>query len=589
EYRESHDLRSGTVLHEAPLCPAWPNWHHHRCYRDKATVRYILAGRTGIEFIDLRTGEVQLHNWVRGSCKFGILPAHGLLTLPPEQCGCYIESKLTGFHALAAERPHMTGLEDAHPLEREPDIPGPANAASRARLPPLSPEDWPVYRHDTRRTGATPMAAPNDLEEAWRVLLGGRLTPPVAAHGLLLTAQIDTHTLHALDARTGARLWEFVAGGRIDSPPALAGGLAVFGCHDGWIYALHAADGRLCWRFRAAPAPHRLVDDGRLESVWPAHGSVLVQDGTVFYAAGRSSYVDGGIRMGTLSLPTGEPGIARTFYSRDPATGDAVTLYTPFSAEGPLGKMEMPGVLPDVLSSDGECLWMRSVTFNRALEIQPSFPPHLFSSMGFLDDSGWELSYWLYGPHMYSGRAGIAHAVTLYPTARIMVCGEDEVYGYQYGYEGIAAPRFIASAKVPVTRTVKLKKGSRSQVVHRWETRVPLHVQALVLAAHTLFLAGTPEVDTQATRLELEAVTTDEYHPSPVLRKALDTFLGRHGGVLVALDAADGTPRLERRLDVLPVFDGLIAANGSLYMSCRDGHVVCLRGKQPPQMNPPRP
>ena len=32
--------------------------HHHRCYRDKATVRYILGGRTGVEFIELATGKV---------------------------------------------------------------------------------------------------------------------------------------------------------------------------------------------------------------------------------------------------------------------------------------------------------------------------------------------------------------------------------------------------------------------------------------------------------------------------------------------------------------------------------------------------
>ena len=78
--------------------------HHHRCYQDKATLNYILAGRTGVEFIDLKTGEITPHNWVRGSCKFGILPSYGLLYTPPDQCGCYIESRLTGFHALAPKR-----------------------------------------------------------------------------------------------------------------------------------------------------------------------------------------------------------------------------------------------------------------------------------------------------------------------------------------------------------------------------------------------------------------------------------------------------------------------------------------------------
>ena len=34
---------------------------------------------------------------------------------------------------------------------------------------------------------------------------------------------------------------------------------------------------------------------GQLESPWPVYGSVLVQKGTVFFAAGRHSDADGGI------------------------------------------------------------------------------------------------------------------------------------------------------------------------------------------------------------------------------------------------------------------------------------------------------
>ena len=32
--------------------------------------------------------------WVRGICQYGILPCNGLVYSPPDQCGCYIESKL---------------------------------------------------------------------------------------------------------------------------------------------------------------------------------------------------------------------------------------------------------------------------------------------------------------------------------------------------------------------------------------------------------------------------------------------------------------------------------------------------------------
>ena len=104
----------------------------------------------------------------------------------------------------------------------------------------------------------------------------------------------------------------------------------------------------------------------------------------------------------------------------------------------------MPGVLPDVMSSSGDTIWMRGVNFDADLEIRNTFAPHLFCSAGFLDDTWWELTYWIYGEHMFGGRSGVAHAARTYPTARIMVCDEDKVYGYQDGYESVKEPLLMA-------------------------------------------------------------------------------------------------------------------------------------------------
>lgn len=582
EYRQVHDLRTGEVLRETPADEKWPNSHHHRCYRDKATRKYILAGRTGVEFINLDTGEVTLHNWLRGSCKFGILPSNGLLYSPPDQCGCYIESKLTGFHALAPKRPSELAKPETHPLER-----GPAYGRVGESQPGgPSDGDWPTFRCDNARSGRASTAVGTELKQAWRVELGGRLTQPVVAGGRLFVASVDTHTLHAMDAGTGEMLWSFVAGGRIDSPPTIVRGLAVFGCRDGWVYALDASDGELAWRYRAAPDNRALVDNGRVESVWPVHGSVLVQASStnsgrpvVYFAAGRSSYVDGGVRMAKLDLLTGRPILSKTFYSRDSETGEAIELYLRF-ATGRLRAMDMPGVLPDVLSSDGKRIWMRSVTFDSDLTIQQQFPRHLFSSMGFLDDSWWELSYWIYGQHMFSGRAGIAHAVGMYPTARIMVCGSEEVYGYQDGYEGIRQPALVASSKEPKVETIDRRGRKVGRVLSRWTQDVPLHVHGLVLAGETLFMAGPPRIDEAKTRELLVTLTTDEYELPPVLREATETFMGKRGGLLCAVSRADGTKVMEMRLPSIPVFDGMIAAEGRLFLSLKGGSVVCLGGSR---------
>jgi len=578
EYRQVYDLRTGEVLRETPVDEKWPNWHHHRCYRDKATRNYILAGRTGVEFVNLDTGEVTLHNWLRGNCKFGVLPCNGLLYSPPDQCGCYIESKLSGFHAVAPKRPSQLVKADTHPLERGPAYENVRDSQPRA----LRPGDWPTFRCDNARSGRASTAVPTQPKQTWRVELGGRLTQPVVAGGRLFVASVDTHTLHAMDAGTGEMLWSFVAGGRIDSPPTIAHGLAVFGCRDGWVYALDASDGQLAWRYRAAPDDRLLVDNERVESVWPVHGSLLVQEpatnagrAVVYFAAGRSSYVDGGVRMGTLDLLTGRQVLSKTFYSRDPETGEAIELYPRF-ATGRLRSMDMPGVLPDVLSSDGKRIWMRSVTFDSDLTIQPEFPPHLFSSVGFLDDSWWELSYWIYGQHMFSGRAGIAQATRMYPTARIMVCGSEEIYGSQDGYEGIRQAALVASSKEPKVETIERGGRKVGRVLSRWKQGVPLHVHGLVLAGETLFMAGPPRIDEAKTRELLPTLTTDDYDLPPMLREATETFMGRRGGLLCAVGRADGAPVMEMELPSIPVFDGLIAAAGRLYMSTKDGAVVCL-------------
>ena len=51
--------------------------------------------------------------------------------------------------------------------------------------------------------------------------------------------------------------------------------------------------------------------------------------------------------------------------------------------------------------------------------------------------------------------------------------------------------------------------------------------------------------------------------------------------MLWAVSAKDGKKIAELKLDVLPVFDGLIAAGGDLYMSTVDGAVCRMEVKQP--------
>ena len=54
---------------------------------------------------------------------------------------------------------------------------------------------------------------------------------------------------------------------------------------------------------------------------------------------------------------------------------------------------------------------------------------------------------------------------------------------------------------------------------------------------------------------------------------------GRAGGVLIMVSIADGSPYKTTRLEAPPVWDGMAAANGRLYIATVDGKVVCLGEK----------
>ena len=52
-----------------------------------------------------------------------------------------------------------------------------------------------------------------------------------------------------------------------------------------------------------------------------------------------------------------------------------------------------------------------------------------------------------------------------------------------------------------------------------------------------------------------------------------------HGGVMQVFHKKDGKKLAQLKLDYLPTFDGLIAADGRLYMITTDGRVICFGKK----------
>ncbi|MHC4405727.1 MAG: outer membrane protein assembly factor BamB family protein, partial [Planctomycetota bacterium] len=531
------DLRTGLVQHlpkgRSPIRDPGTHW---RCYRNKATDKYLVLCEQRTEFYDLDSGAKTRHFWVRGACQYGVLPCNGLLYAPHHPCTCAIESKLDSFNALAPNANPMEDTSDSERLERGPAYIE-ADSLPSARISPAS-EDWPTYRCDAARSGVATTAVGAEPVPAWEAGLKGRLTAPVVADGILLTAAPDSHTVYALGADTGKTMWSYMAGGAVDSPPTLYDGTAIFGCADGWIYCLRASDGHLAWRYRAAQIDRRIVAYGKVESVWPLHGSVLIQDGIVYAVAGRESHMDG-LFFHALHASTGRPLVRRRITQAS---------------------------FPDVLSCQGGSIFMRQMRLDRQGEGQPGNVPHLFSATGFLDDTWWHRTYWQFGYGMSGGYTRWFAAGEVRPSGRLMVMDKERIYGFgrlnQFDYVGshvgLGSTQYLLYA---ANRSDfddaggNEKRGSlpwtakKPDIPTLWQAKIDLLARGMVLCDQVLFLTGPPDY--------FGAARGDVSHPyTPILAESLrlqrEAMDGKKGSFLWAVSAVDGRRLWEQKLKGLP-------------------------------------
>ncbi len=563
-----YDLKTGTETRKIKWTGPRVGMPHHRCYRNKATVRYIYTGRSGIEMVDLEKGNVGNNSWIRGTCQYGIMPANGLLYAPPHACACFAKVKLTGFWAAAHHRNGPTmRFSKAPALEKGPAFGDATGAAGDG--------DWPLYRRDARRRGLTAAGAPASLDVAWSADIGGRLTQAVIASGTVYCASIDTHTVHALDANNGESLWQFTAGGRIDSAPAFYKGYVIFGCADGWIYSLNGADGRLAWRFRAAPREQFVGAFDQIESSWPVHGAVLIQNDTIYAAAGRNSYLDGGMVLYRIDPLTGAELSRTPIYNLDPETD----LQT-----GGEGGFDMQGVKTDLLSGDGENVYIKHMGFDRSgAKMSGGTRPHLMAAAGLLDELWFVRSYWLLGTNVKTGWGGWANVAREVPFGRILCFDGEKTYGYgrvkiASGATGhkLDAYHLFCKAKPDPAETPPPGKDRRGKKRRRrkpapktvWSQTDSLTVRAMVVAGDTVIVAGPPDRGKKDPKI-LQFKNENE---------ALAAFTGKKGVFLRTISAKDGTNIAEVKLDTMPVFDGMSAAGGKLFIAFKNGTLEC-RGR----------
>ena len=551
-----------------------------RCRPAQATQRFFFCG--SFDVCDQQTGAFHRIRAARNSCGFGNLLANGLVYCFPQSCEC--DAFLRGNLAFtSSESNRQADAQDAQ--NREPLVKGPAfawAAETRAEFDPaaaerVSEEAWSCYRHDARRSGATQALVPVDLQNAWKARIvhadldkrdlscnaqtgNDPISAPVTVAGMVFVAVKDRHQVTALDAATGSERWRFTAGGRIDSPPTIYGGLCLFGSHDGWTYCLRARDGAMVWRFRGAPSDRLIVVDHQLESAWPVSGSVLVENGVLYAAAGRHTELDGGLVVYAMDPWTGKV-IWKTRKARKEENSfDRCHImrmdWVENGSQTWWGRerknkfcyrvsYQEPVSLGGLLASDRDSVYLGSWPYGPPRETKEDSKGNFVQTKNGFFDSTWNFRNWWMdrriGGHLLSFNKDRTFAIRMKGFAHRWTY-KANLHETAKQFELLAQSKDIPEEFFILRSTMKVPAD--------WVREIPVVGEAMALSQETLFVAGAPDLP------------------------------DAKGGLLIAYSAENGEPLAEYRLDAPPVFDGMAATAGRLFLSARDGTLLCFSGEE---------
>lgn len=497
------DPRTGAVKREFPAKGIVNN----KCYPTKGAADYLLYSNSWT--LERKSGQPLSQDTVRSPCRLGQMPANGMTYYLPHHCDCQVT--LRGMLAMS-----RAGTRKWLSAATTNEMPGfVASGAAPAPPPEERPDDWPMYRRDTRRSNCTPATLPRQIGQLWSQQLGrSRLTQAVAAYGLVLTTEPATHRVLARDAATGRERWSYIADGRVDYPPALHKGLCLFGTTAGTVCALDAATGKEVWRMRAAPAEKYIADTARFASAWPVIGGVMPMNGEIFFTCGRSATVEGGIWL--------------------------------FAADAQTGKIRWRtrgGSSGDMFLSDGQELMLTKNSYQIA---NGSRIGGAKKNAGLLHTTAY-LTYVSVIDYMACVEPSLSSQKHIELTDG-RITGENLAFSDKLG---VAAWRYRFG--VPGTMMKKDKNGQRflyavADGKNAWllDDNIRQQMMGVVLAGETAFMAGVPTVENADQRPELWV-----------------------------LAGADGRQLQVLPLDASPVYDGLSAAGGRLYLATEEGRLLC--------------
>ncbi|MCP4263311.1 MAG: PQQ-binding-like beta-propeller repeat protein [Planctomycetes bacterium] len=525
---------------------------HDRCYRNYITERYFINSKTGgADFLELETSKEFPHHWTRGGCGMGVLPANGLVYSTPYSCQCSMGSMFQGMNAYASTQSSLQVSDQLITIKRSVRLEkGPAYNKIRDTIPEA--DDWPAYRCDGTRSGITKANIPARLSMRWETKLPTKPSAITAAAGKVFTSDIDTHMLYALDDSTGEIKWTYTADGRVDSPPTYYKGMVLFGCRDGWVYCLRVSDGKLAWRFK--DLPDKLIGAfGQLESAWPVSGSVLILNDKLYFAAGRSSYLDGGIFVYVLNPRTGELLKSRSCYG-------------PFDESSGFPVGGHAGFKNDILVTDGANLYLRQKAFDLNLADAVA-GRHIVPTGGFLDGQPQHRTCWSLNSSIgkSSGDILVSNGKEYYEIQGFPLWQNHSYFDPRRNGYTLFAGTLGSTPKTAPKDAVRRRRGANKKANsgatgrEMWRLQIPITGKAMAMAGNILFVAGEP-------------MKFDD----PSYKNYVAAYNGERGGRLLAISATDGKKLGEYKLKAAPVWDSIAIANRHLYIGLADGTVQCL-------------
>ncbi len=177
----------------------------------------------------------------------------------------------------------------------------------------LYAENWPTFRHDYQRSGATSarlQAAA--LKLAW---VYKSVYPPVPAwhgpakwdayakipnlrsmrnydavfHPIIVKQRVyfgssSDDSVHCLNLADGRELWCFVTDAPVRIAPTFSNGRLYFGSDDGYAYCIDAERGNLIWKYSPKPDSRLIINNSRFISQWPVRTGVVVDKGIAYFA-----------------------------------------------------------------------------------------------------------------------------------------------------------------------------------------------------------------------------------------------------------------------------------------------------------------